>query len=75
MRTTIVVDDDLLEELIQASDSKSRSAAISEAISDYVARKKREGIMELKGKVHFEEGHMERLREAEEKESNAPVGR
>ena len=75
MRTTIVIDDDLLEELIRNSDSKSRSAAISEAISDYVARKKREDILGLKGKVHFEEGHLERLREAEEKESNASIGR
>jgi metal-responsive CopG/Arc/MetJ family transcriptional regulator len=75
MRTTIVIDDNLLEELIRASNSKSRSAAINEAVSDYVSRKKREGILELKGKIHFEEGHLERLREAEEKESDDYTGR
>jgi metal-responsive CopG/Arc/MetJ family transcriptional regulator len=75
MRTTIVIDDNLLEELIRASNSKSRSAAINEAVSDYVSRKKREGILELKGKIHFEEGHLGRLREAEEKESDDYTGR
>ncbi|MBT9148948.1 MAG: hypothetical protein DDT28_00367 [Dehalococcoidia bacterium] len=75
MRTTIVIDDNLLEELILTSDSKNRSAAISEAVSDYVSRKKRGGILELKGKICFEEAHLEGLKEAEKKESDAYTGR
>lgn len=75
MRTTIVIDDNLLEELILTSGFRSRSAAISEAVNDYVSRKKREGILELKGKIRFEEGHLERLREAEESDSNANFSR
>ncbi|HIC91044.1 MAG TPA: type II toxin-antitoxin system VapB family antitoxin [Syntrophaceae bacterium] len=74
MRTTIVIDDGLLEELLAVNDFKNRSEAINEAIRDYVLRKKREKLLEMKGRIRFEKGHLERLRHAEEAESSGSTG-
>ncbi|RLC72194.1 MAG: type II toxin-antitoxin system VapB family antitoxin [Chloroflexi bacterium] len=68
MRTTIVVDEGLLAELLAVGGFRSRSEAINKAIEEYVSRRKREGVLELKGKIRFEEGHLKRLEEAEKGE-------
>ena len=45
MRTTISIDADMLEELVEATGERSRSAALKKAAEEYLRRKK---LRELK---------------------------
>lgn len=49
MRTTIAIDDDLVEELMRVESGVSRSAAMRKAVADYVRRKRLEEFMALAG--------------------------
>ena len=49
MRTTITVDDDLIDELMRVEPDVSRSEAIRRAIHDYLHRRRVEGFMKLAG--------------------------
>ena len=49
MRTTIVIDEDLLEELMRVEGEVSRSEAIRKAVEDYLRRKRIDEFMSLAG--------------------------
>ena len=49
MRTTVIIDDTLLQELMQDSEFKSRSEGIREAIAFYLARKRVQRFKSLAG--------------------------
>jgi metal-responsive CopG/Arc/MetJ family transcriptional regulator len=49
MRTTIAIDDDLLEELMQAEHGVSRSEAIRRAVQGYVRKRREDEFMALAG--------------------------
>lgn len=49
MRTTIAVDDELLNELMRVEAGASRSEAIRRAIQDYLQRRREDAFMKLAG--------------------------
>ena len=49
MRTTIAIDEDLVEELMRVEGEVSRSEAIRRAVEDYLRRKRLEEFMKLGG--------------------------
>lgn len=49
MRTTIVIDEDLIEELMRLEKSSSRSEAIRAAVEEYVRRRRMDEFMSLAG--------------------------
>lgn len=49
MRTTIAIDEELVEELMRIEPGVSRSEAMRKAVEDYVRRKRFEEFMELAG--------------------------
>ena len=49
MRTTIAIDEELVDELMRVEPGASRSEAMRKAIEDYVRRKRLEEFMELAG--------------------------
>jgi metal-responsive CopG/Arc/MetJ family transcriptional regulator len=49
MRTTIAIDEELIDELMRVERDVSRSEAIRRAIEDYLRRKKIEDFMSLAG--------------------------
>jgi metal-responsive CopG/Arc/MetJ family transcriptional regulator len=49
MRTTIAIDEDLIEELMRIEPGLSRSEAMRKAIEDYVRRKRMDEFMALAG--------------------------
>ena len=55
MRTTITIDDDLVEDLQSFTGADSRSAAISQAVEDYVRRAKIEKFLREWEHMEFEE--------------------
>ncbi|MBI2467449.1 MAG: type II toxin-antitoxin system VapB family antitoxin [Candidatus Rokubacteria bacterium] len=67
MRTTMSLDDRLVKELMRVTGAKTRTAAIHLAISEFVRRKKLEGLKALTGKIRIAD-HWQELEEIELKE-------
>lgn len=65
MRTTIAIDDELIEELMRSEGKVSRSEAIRRAVEDYVKRKRVHEFLSLAGSGLTDLG----WREAEEQET------
>jgi Arc/MetJ family transcription regulator len=53
MRTTLVIDENLIEEARALAGSKSKSAAIETALMDFIRRKKSRKLLELEGKIEL----------------------
>lgn len=54
MRTTLSLDDRLIQELMEVTGAKTKTEAIHLAISEFIRRKKLEGLLALEGKVHLD---------------------
>jgi Arc/MetJ family transcription regulator len=54
MRTTLTLDDQLSKEVLKFTRAKNLASAVNKAVVDYVRRQKLSGILQLKGKIHFE---------------------
>ena len=67
MRTTIGIDDQLIDELMQIEQGVSRSEAIRRAVEGYLKRKRIEQFMSLAGSglvdLDWREAEQEELRE------------
>ncbi len=73
MRTTINISDSIIKETQAMYNTNNKSKAIENALKDAIRVKKLEKLMELKGKITFDEESIENLRRAEideAKESN-----
>ena len=53
MRTTMSLDDALIKELMEISGAKTRTEAIHLAISEFIRRRKLEGLKALSGKIQL----------------------
>ncbi|RLB13063.1 MAG: type II toxin-antitoxin system VapB family antitoxin [Deltaproteobacteria bacterium] len=53
MRTLIDIQDELMEELLQAAKVKTKKEAITLAIKNFIKQKKRERLSELLGRYEF----------------------
>lgn len=67
MRTTLSLDDRLIKELMEVTGAKTKTEAIHLAISEFIRRKKLEGLKALSGKIHIADNWQE-LEELEMKE-------
>lgn len=54
MRTTITIEQDVIEELLKETKAKSKVSAVKEAICEYLKRGKIEKIKSMKGKLEFD---------------------
>ena len=55
MRTTMILDERLLKELMAVTGAKTRTEAIHLAISELIRHRKRQGLKELSGKIRLAE--------------------
>ncbi len=55
MRTTLELDDSLMEALMARSQGKSKTKAVETAITDYLRRDATRGIRELRGRISFDD--------------------
>jgi Arc/MetJ family transcription regulator len=53
MRTTLNLDDDLVQELMRATQARTKTDAIHQAISDMIRRKKLDKLKALSGKIRI----------------------
>lgn len=53
MRTTVTIESEAVNKLLQETKAKSKTQAVTIAINDYLRRKKLDRIMRLKGRLDF----------------------
>jgi len=51
MPTNLAIDDALLEEALRIGGQKTKRATVTEALNEYIQRRKQQGIIELFGKI------------------------
>jgi len=57
MRTNIVLDDDLVKMAFKFSNAKTKKDLIHEALQEFIKNKKRKNLLELEGKIIFDENY------------------
>ena len=59
MRTTVTLEKEALDELLEKTKAKTKASAVREAVSEYLRRRKIDEIKSLKGKLDFDSGTAE----------------
>jgi Arc/MetJ family transcription regulator len=54
MRTTLNIDDDMIELVLRETGAKTKTEAVHKALEDYIYRRKIEKLIALKGKIRFD---------------------
>jgi len=67
MRTTLLLDEHLIKELMALTGAKTKTEAIHLAVSEFIRSKKRDGLKALSGKITLAE-NWQALEEVELKE-------
>ncbi len=57
MRTNVVLDDELISEAIRLSNAKTKKDVISCALQEFVATRKRRNLLDLEGKIKFQDNY------------------
>ena len=57
MRTNIVIDDELLEEAFKLTNIKTKKELINTALIELINNKKKKNLLELKGKIRFNDAY------------------
>jgi len=74
MRTTITVEDGVMEKLMKYTKSKTQTEAVNRALADWVQNQKLEKLRSLRGKLYIED-NWEKLRAMEIQENKATYGK
>lgn len=61
MRTNIDIDDDLLKKAMEMSETRTKKATVELALQEYINMKRRQDLISLFGKVHWD-GDLEQMR-------------
>ncbi|GAH77632.1 unnamed protein product [marine sediment metagenome] len=67
MRTTLNLPDDLIKEVISLTEAKTKTEAVNRALQEFIHRKRREALINLRGKISLKE-NWRKLREMEKDE-------
>lgn len=59
MRTTVTLEKEAIDELMDATKARSKAMAVREAVGEYLRRRKIDKIKSLKGKLDFDAGTAE----------------
>lgn len=54
MRATLEIPDALIDDLLKVTGEKTKTRAICLAIKDYIRQKRKEKLLALSGKIHFD---------------------
>jgi hypothetical protein len=59
MRTTLNLPDQSMNKILRLTKAKTKTEAVTKVIDDYIRREKIRDLIELRGKLHFDENWME----------------
>ena len=68
MRTSIVIEKELLKKLIVIGGFRTKREAIQTAIEQFIARAEANALADMAGLVEFENGHIHTITKLEEEE-------
>ena len=54
MATNLSVDPDLIEEALKVSGEKTKAAAVTKALQEFIARRKQKRVLDLFGKLEWD---------------------
>jgi len=54
MRVTVEIPDNLIDDLLKVTGERTKTRAICLAIKDYIFQKRKEKLLSLSGKIHFD---------------------
>jgi hypothetical protein len=54
MATNLSVDPDLIEQALAISGEKTKAAAVTKALQEFIARRRQKGMLELAGKLEWD---------------------
>lgn len=57
MRTNIVIDDTLMKKALEVSGLKTKKEVVEKAITEFVERRTRKDLKELRGKIQFADNY------------------
>ena len=57
LRTSLMIDNDLVNEAMELSDAKTKKRVIENALIEYVERRKKKDLRDIKGMIKFAEGY------------------
>ena len=57
MPTNLAIDDRLLDEALRIGGHRTKKATVTEALQEYVRRRKQAGIVKLFGKIEFDRAY------------------
>jgi hypothetical protein len=57
MATNLSVDPELIEQALKLSGEKTKAAAVTKALQEYIARRRQKSILELAGKLEWDAGY------------------
>jgi metal-responsive CopG/Arc/MetJ family transcriptional regulator len=55
MRSTLNIDDNIMEKVMSYTGQKNRSEAVRQALSSFIKEQKKKQILELRGQVNIED--------------------
>jgi Arc/MetJ family transcription regulator len=56
MPTNLSIDPDLLEQALEVSGERTKKAAVTKALEEFIARRRHKRLLELMGKLEWDEG-------------------
>jgi hypothetical protein len=54
--TRVAIDPDLLERALEVSGERTKKAAVTKALEEFIARRRQKRLLELMGKLEWDEG-------------------
>ncbi|MCD8352001.1 MAG: type II toxin-antitoxin system VapB family antitoxin [Planctomycetaceae bacterium] len=57
MRTNIVIDDEVMQTAMEVSGIRTKKGVVEQALREFVARRTRKDIRDLRGKIRFADGY------------------
>ena len=57
MATHLAIDPDLIEQALQLSGERTKKAAVTKALEEFIARRRQKGLLELMGKLEWDSAY------------------
>ena len=55
MATNLVIDPDLLERAVEVSGERTKKAAVTKALKEFIARREQRAVLDLMGKLEWDQ--------------------
>ena len=57
MATNLSIDPDLIEQALRLSGERTKKAAVTRALEEFIARRRQKGLLELMGKLEWDSSY------------------